>query len=806
MGKKKKNKNKENVLKKYHERNDGIIIEKEVGNLCRGYNQIFGANKNLYRVIPSLIDGLKPVTRRALYTIYKYMDNGFNKVANISGQTLRFHPHGQTAIEDAIAAKVPEWLNNAPIFDGKGNFGSHMGDSHGAGRYIEAKLSEYSKKCFFEDFGSCSVDMKMSYTGKDEEPEYLPAKYPHALIDGTLGIGYGMASNIPPFNLKEVLDMTIQLIKNPEFDGYLIPDSPSGCVVVDDGQYKEIFNTGLGKYTQMAKFDVDKINNVLVIRSLPQTVMSDKVVKKIVDIKMTKDKKGASKLDEIVDITNYSSEDSGTFIELKLSSTANPDDVIEKLLKMNIGLREGFPVNITLIDDYTDYSLSIRDFLLEWIEYRRDAKRSFYSHKLANAIEADHINSVLIMILNKDNAEKTLTMFKSANSKDDIVEPLMKEYGISSLQAKTIADMKMSAFTKDAYRSYLEKRDKLKTQISEYKDILKDNTKIDEIIIDELNEGIKLFGEPRRCEVFKAYKKKVIPDTTHILIITNDGYCKKLDRDTDYLGKTGTSSNGVVKALIVNNRDTVMVFDKGGEVSRFSVSEIPNMSPEDTGISLERYFSLKYEIISVMVDDFTSKKDAYFLLATKKGYIKRTPASEFKNIRDSKTCISCEDGDELIEVEPTINFKKDIIVFTNKGNGIRLNIESIKPYKRTARGLLYMSLADDEYVVGFDRIKPSKNILFYITAKGKVKITELKYFPEMKRKSENVTLINLDEDDSLLAVKSVSTSDTVRVVRMIKGTQDIKISELPLATRVAKATKLVAIPRGDSIAAVAVIE
>lgn len=803
MGKKK---SKENVLKKYHERNDGIIVEKEVGSLCKSYNQIFGANKNLYRVIPSLIDGLKPVTRRALYTIYKYMDNGYNKVANISGQVLRFHPHGQIAIEDMIASKVPEWLNNAPLFDGKGNFGSHMGDPHGAGRYIEAKLSAYSKKCFFDDFGSCNVDMKMAYTGKDEEPEYLPAKYPNALIDGTLGIGYGMASNIPPFNVKETLDMTIQLIQNPDFDGYLIPDAPSGCVIVDDGQFKEIFNTGIGKYTQMAKFEVDKIKNILVIRSLPMSVTSDKVVKKIVELKMAKDKKGNGKLDEVIDITNLSSEDAGTYIELKLSMSANPDDVIEKLLKMDIGLKEGFPVNITLIDDYQDYTLSIREFLLEWIEYRRDAKRSFFSHKLANAIEDEHINNVLILILNKDNAENTLSMFKNARNKEDVIKPLMKAYGISSLQAKTISDMRMSAFTKDAYHSYLEKRDKLKKQISEYKDILKDSTKIDGIIIDELNEGITLFGEPRRCEVYKAYKKKVVPSTNHILIITKDGYCKKLDRDVDYLGKTGTGSTNVCKAILVNNRDTVMVFDKGGEVSRFSVSEIPNMQPDDVGISLERYFSLKYEIVSVMIDDFTDNEKAYFMMLTKNGYLKRTSALEFQNIRDSKVCISLEDGDELIAVEPTVNNKKDIIIYTNKGNGIRVKIDDIKVYKRTARGLMYMKLDDGEFVAGFDRIKPNRNILFYITAKGKAKITELKYFPEMKRKSESVTLINLDNDDSLIGILSVSLNDTVRVVRLVKGIQDIDISDMHFSTRIAKAEKIISVPRGDSIVSVFVAD
>lgn len=772
------------------------IIKRNISDACEEYIKRFGANKNLYRVIPSMIDGLKPVSRRIMYAMYikghKPRSNR-TKVATIVGDTMHFHPHGDASITDVIIGMGQSFNNNAMLIDPKGNYGSLAGDEAAAARYINARLSEYAWKCFFEDYKDSNVDTKETYTGETTEPEFLPARYPHALINGTLGIGYALASNIPPYNVKEVFDATIKLIKNPDAKIYILPDSPTGSTIVDDGQFEKVCETGSGSYRMRGNVKVDEVNNIISILDVPyQTNLFD-ILKKIVAMK--KD------FPEMLRISNQSNKENGIKCHIYLKSDANPYDFVEKLYKKKTGLEESYPINIKLIDDYADYDFSIKGFLTEWIEYRRDIKRSSYNNILVRLMEQKHINDIMLFIMNEDNAEKTVNIMRKSRNKAESIERLVKTYDITSLQAASIYGMGMGAFNIDAYESYKAKKAMLDEQIKRNEEILDNDDLIDDIIIEELKEGIKLFGVPRKSPVINLAKKKDIPDTNHIVAISVDGHCKKLAEGVTNVGRVGKNNEQFV-AMMLNNRDNILVFDKTGRVSKVSISTIPIVENEDTGVSLKRYFTIENDIVMMLKEpnEMTNDKDMFITFITKNGYVKKTPLSEFKKIKDFKMGIKLDEGDELVSVAAVSgDTSKDMIIFTNKGNGIRIDINEIKSYGRQARGLKHVTLGEDEHVIGSNKIEPSKKFLLYITQQGKVKMTETKYFPKMKRKDETLSLITLDEGDELVGIISVRNDQEVVVNKKYAQPQVIDTSQIEVSTRVAKAKKIITLPKGDYV-------
>lgn len=772
------------------------IVKRNIADACEEYVKVFGANKNLYRVIPSFIDGLKPVGRRILYAMYQHghkPTSDRSKVSTIVGDTMHFHPHGDRSIQDVVVGMGQSFANNALLIDPKGNFGSLAGDEAAAGRYINARLSKYAWKCFFEDFEDSNVDMKETYTGKEMEPEFLPAKYPHALLNGTLGIGYGLASNIPPYNLKEVFEATIKLIENPEAKIYLIPDSPTCSTILDDGNFEEISNTGMGSYKMRGNIQVDEINNVITIVDVPFQTNLDNIIKKIINMK--------TEFPEMLRLSNESNKENGIRCKISLRNDTNPYDFVERLYKKGTGLERAYPVNIKLIDDYMDYDFSIKSFLLEWIEYRRDIKRSSYNNILVKLMEKKHINEIMLFILNKDNAENTISMIKNSRNRSESIERLMEAYDITSLQAGSIINMGLSAFTKDAYETYKERKHALKEDIKRNEYILDHEECIDDIIKEELLEGIKLFGEKRKSPVINMAKKKAIANTNHVVAISVDGYCKKLDDETESVGKVGKNNDQFV-VMKLNNRDTILVFDKTGRVSKVPVSAIPNVESDDFGIDLRRYFTIDNDIVMMLKepDDMVDDRGMFITFITRNGLVKKTPLGEFKKIKDFKMGITLEIDDELISVTAvTEDTSKDIIIFTNKGNGIRIDINEIKSYGRLAKGLRHINLEDGEYVVGSNKIEPSKKLLLYITEKGKVKLTETRYFPTMKRKDEMLSLISLDSNDSLVGILSVGKNQDVLIRKKYSDIQILNTSDIEISTRASKAKKMIPLPKGDYV-------
>ena len=795
------------------------IIRENVADAAEKYSCIFGANKNLYRTIPSMQDGLKPGKRRLFYAWWENAGKPtntkketlnrlkFQKVHNIASWSMVYHPHSVDSNEEIIANEGQDWNNNVLTVVPQGNFGSIRGDRPASGRYIEAKMSEYLIDCFFDDFYKYSIPMKESYDGERIEPEFLPAKYPHALFNPQLsGIGYGLASNIISFNVAEVLRATIKLIKDPHAKIMLVPDIPTGAEIVDTGLFKEINKTGVGKITMRASAEINHNKNIINITSLPLQMSSMQIIKKIIE------KKKKNEFQEIIDILDYTKLGK-TDIRIILKNDANPDKVLKKLYEKGTGLKDTFPVCIKLIDDYREFDYGIKSFLKEWIEYRRDVVRSMFSNNLIQTMEKQHMNEVLLFVFNEDNAEKTLKICKKSSSRKETIEKLQSKYGITSLQASTIADMRLYNFNKDSYQRYKEEKKILKDEVDKIMAILDNENLIDEFIIDQLESGIKKYGQPRRSKIVKEDSEldiEQIPDTEHLIAITENGIIKKINLDKfNTIGVVGKKPDNF-SIIRINNREDILIIDSTGEGIRIPVSSLPDMDINDTGVELSRYFKCSGKIISMLkLQDIDMLDDKFLtiILVTKYGFCKRIKIKEFKGITGSRNSITLNDGDEVVSALFAMeDDSSDIIIYTNKGYGIRIPINDIKIYGKAAKGSRQIQLKENEFVINSNVIDPLRKTLFYITSAGRMKITQEKYFPRMKKTDEPLQLITLENNDTLLYILSVShKKDTARVYFKNKEPVEYKLSNLKLTTRIAKGEKVLKVPKGESVVSVKII-
>lgn len=800
--------------KEYERYGEEKVILQNVAEATEEYSCLFGANKNLYRILPGL-DGLRPGRRRLMFSWWKLDGKPsstkpesmakvkFHKVEMIASKAMEIHPHGSTANEELVGRDGQYWSNNVMTIVPQGSYGNLQSADPAAGRYIQAKLSKYAIDCFFDGFENYCTPMRPTYDGSDEEPEYLPTKFPHILFNPQIsGIGYGLASNIPPFNIKEVMEATIQLIKDPNSKILLIPDSPTGADVIDEGQFADVNRTGIGKFKLRATAEIDYVKNTIHFTSIPLQTKTKFIILKILEFRKK------HQFDEITVIDDETKEGE-VDLWIHLKPDANPDKVLKKLYEKKTDLQMGYPIGITIVDNFVSYDYGVKDLLLEWINLRRDDLRSMFLKSLQKVSQKEHTNEVKLMMFNGDNIDRTMDIIRKSGSIKEIKEKLMKAYKISSLQAEEVANMKVHRFSKDSYQLFKEEKVRLKEELDKIESYLLDDAKIDEYIIEQLKQGIKDYGHDRLSKIVKVddSANKYIPNTDHLIGISDSGYIKKLSaEDNNSIGMVG-KTNGNVSVMKVNNRENILVIDSTGLISKISVSAIPDMKPTDIGVELSRYFTAKGTVVALMElpnQNILKNKDENLCIVfvTKQGYAKKVPISEFKRITDCKSGITLNEGDEvcaaLFAFDKTL---KDVIISTNKGNGIRLALADIKTCSRTAKGMRQVSLAEDEYVVTAGKMHPRKKFLVYVTSSGKLKVTETKYFPVMNRKEKPLSLIALDTNESLVGIASVGKDDSIMVYRKHSDPELIDIKDIKVTTRVAKGEKMVKTPKGDSVIA-----
>lgn len=788
-----KKRSKEHVYK-----GDRHIISQDIGDLCTDAMKIFGANTNLMRHVPSLADGLKPGERRILYAMYNDLHSKPNartvKCAKITGEVIgSYHPHGDASVYETLVKMSQYWNNLQPLIDGQGNFGSIKGAPAAAHRYTEARLSKYAYKCFFEDFDIKCVDSKMTYAGDRMEPEYLPARYPNALINNTFGIGYGISTGLPTYNLREVLELTLKLMEDPKYkDTTLIPDSPTGADIVDDGQFKEISNTGTGKFRMRGDIEIDTENNELIITSIPLQTSSDPILLSIV--KLIKE----GKLPGVVGIDDNTSTEVEMHIILK--KEADPYSIIQTIYTKT-ALEKTFPVNFKLVDDYQDYDYTIKSLLLDWIDFRRESKRIYFNRKMVEYKERQHILEILLYILNGTNAEKTLKVIRKAENSSEIVDFLMGEFKISSLQAKQISEMKLSAFSKDAVKRYKKEKDEIDNKVSKMDKIVRSSKKIDKIIKEELEEGIELFGEPRRSRVITVSGEDVIRDTNHVVVFTMNGMIKKLPEDVKTIGNIGSGDYPIEIAHVSNTTD-LMLFDESGKISKIPVHKMLNSVLDNTGDPLKNYATLNGALVSIIPKPTIEtlekiKVPVYFLMVTKKGIIKKTNAANYANLKNELLGMIIKEDDELQTVK-LLAGDKDILVYTNKGYGIRFSSKEIRDTGRMSIGVKALDLSDGERVIGMDVVNKGDKFLFTLTNKGRGKKCTLDNFKTMDRAAKPLRITSIADDEEVIMIKTVKGNELFKAY-LKNSIEDIQIAEVNELPRLSKGRKLIPVAKGEVI-------
>ena len=752
------------------------FIDRNIGQLCKEYDCIRGANINLARIAPDFIDGLKPVQRRALYIMYlKDQGRNYRKLASISGDVFgRVHPHAPTSIDDALVGLAQKWHNNIPLIDGKGNFGTESGDESGASRYIQARLSDYAFACFFEDWKYSVVDMTMGYDEETKEPIYLPAKYPNVLLNGCLGIGYGTASNLCPFNFKEVIDATIMLMMNPNANIVLIPDSPTGADIIAD-DFAKICDSGNGKYTMRCTYKVDAENNVITITSLPYMIPGNQIVERIADIKV----KG--ELEELIDMEDMSGD--GIEIHLRIRDDVNPYKFMKVLIRDVAGLEKTYPINIVVTNDYKSYDYSIKQLLLEWIKWRREQKRIVVSHKRTTLLSEQRTNDVKIFLMSKNNLNDTLAIFKGSRNRDEIEKKLIEKYKHSeirmdSLQARTLSNLRFIDLSIDAYQACLKRRDELEKELKEVETILNSENGIDKLIIAELRDGAKRFGSPRKSNVI-PYKISTGTEVagTCILQLSSDGLINRRIATNVDEEPIPADSNGF--AVKVDNDSSFILIGDDGYHSFIKVKDIPI----DASVPVNRYSkqNLSGNIVAMLPVDIEVNR--YCVLISKKGTLKKISINSIG--LSKKPIMYLAEGDKIVRgIVTEAKTSKDILVYTKEGMGQRFDPNLIRVTSPLAKGGNGFKLKGDDEIIGCYPINPAENAyLLYTTTKGKMRLNEIKYLPIRDSKHDSmVMLISLNDRDKLVSIIGCNQLDKVQVFYDDGTNEIVDISKLEVST------------------------
>lgn len=778
---------------------------RNIGDLCTEVVQIYGANVKFMRQIPSVVDGLKPVDRRSLYAMYLEKathDRPFHKSSSLVGKTLNYHPHGDTPVYETIVKLSQIWNNIMPLVQMDGNNGTPMGDPPAAHRYTKARLSKYAYKCFFEEFDLALVNTKESYKGDEVEPEFLPSRYPNVLINNTFGIGYGVSSGLPTYNIREVLELTIKLLEDPEYpDITLIPDSPTWADVIDEGNFKELSETGEGRFRMRGEMTVDEANNTLSIRSTPLHVYYNGVEAAILDLQ---DK---GKLGGIIDFKLYGKNktNSPTEFEVKiiLKKEIDPYVIREAIFASNkTRMQRTIPVNFKLIDDYEDIDFNIRSLILTWIDYRREFKRRLYNHKIIKARERQHILEKILLIFTGSNGEKALKTIKDAENKNEIIKYLMKSFPISSLQAEQIADMRLSAFSKDSIRRYKDEKEKIDETVEKLDKIIRSSKRIDKIIREELEEGIHMFGTDRRSRIITVEGESKVRDTSHIMVFTLDGLIKKLPHDIANIGTINQGDYPIEILADVSNLTDLLIFDEKGNVFKLPVQDVRNSELGSGGESLERYCKISGKITAIIRKPEPEslekiKMPVYLVMTTRNGLIKKTLVNRYTNIKSELLALIIKEDDQLISVKMMAG-DKDILVYTNKGFGVRFPSDAIKETKRMSIGVKALDMTDGEFVVGMDIINPKDTQIFSLTNKGTGKKSTLDNFQSMDRASKPLRIISLEDDEEVILIKTVKGKEKFNVY-MKNSIEIIDIEDVVELPRLSKGKKLLPVSKGNMI-------
>ena len=737
------------------------------------------------RALPDVRDGLKPVQRRILHSMIE-LNNGpdkpHRKCARIVGDTMgKYHPHGDSSIYDALVKLAQDWNTRYPLVDGHGNFGSEDGDGAAAMRYTEARLSKISME-MLADINKDTVDFVPNFDETEKEPTVLPSRFPNLLVNGTTGIAVGMATNIPPHNLKEVIGATVKIIDNrieedreTSIDEIMQiikgPDFPMGAEILGRRGIEEAYRTGRGKIKVRAVTDIEAMPNgkhKIVVTELPYMVNKALLIQKIVELVKTK------RVEGITDVRDESSRE-GIRVVIELKKDTNANVLLNQLYK-HTQLQDTFGVNMLALVDGVPKILNISQMLGYYLKHQEDVVTRRTKYDLNKAEERAHILQGLLISL--DNIDEVINIIRSSKSVQDAKNSLIERFGLTEIQAQAIVDMRLRALT-GLEREKLEAEYKeLMDKISYLKAILADEKKLLGVIKDELLVISQKYGDERRTalgrDVDEVTDEELIERENIVIAMTKLGYIKRMPEDLFKAQNRGgkgirgmqTIDEDYIENLIVTTtHNYLMFFTNTGRVYRLKGYEIPEAGRTARGVAIVNLLQLQAgEKITAVIPLKSYEDGKYLFMATRNGMVKKTDILEYQNVRKTGlTAIVLRDYDELIEVKAT-NGDDDIFLITKKGMSIRFNEKDVRQTGRTSMGVKGIHLGKDDIVISMQMSSQGEKILL-VTENGMGKRTLISEFNAQNRGGKGVKCYKITEKTGdLVGAKIVTDENDVMII------------------------------------------
>jgi DNA gyrase subunit A len=774
------------------------------------------------RAIPDLRDGLKPVHRRILYSMYESgytPDKQHRKCARIVGDVMgKYHPHGDSSIYEAMVRMAQDFSYRYMLVDGHGNFGNMDGDGAAAMRYTEARLAKVSLE-LLRDINKDTVDFTPNFDETEKEPVVLPSRFPNILVNGTMGIAVGMATNIPPHNLGEVIDGCVAYIDNPEIDtmemmNYIKgPDFPTGGIILGSSGIKKAYETGRGTITIRCKAEIEETNNRnrIVITEIPYNVNTLDLKNRIAELVRDKVLEGIADYHEETNIEN------GIKIVVTLKKEANANVVLNNLYK-HTQLQSTFGIIFLMLDQGQPRTLGIKDIISKYVDYQKEIIIRRTKFDLAKAEARAHILEGYKIAL--DHIDDIIKIIKESQSDSIAKERLIEKYRFSEIQADAILELKLRRLTGLEREKIEEELANILKLIEEYKSILASEEKVLAIIKQEMLEIKAKYGDERRTKIDNSAieyieDESLIPQEEIIVTITSKNYIKRTPKDTYKVqnrggvgvkGMTTTEEDYVEQLLSMNTHDYILFFSNKGKVYRLKGYKIPEYSRTAKGLPIVNLLSLeKDEKINTIIKINENETYKCLLFSTKDGLVKRTLISEFDNIRQSgKIAITLKENDELISVKKTTG-NDQVLMCSSNGRMARFNEEEIRIMGRNASGVRGINLSDDK-CVGMEISEPGK-LLLVVTENGYGKKTAIEEYRETKRGSKGVKTINITEKNGkVIGFKSTDNDKDLMIITSDGIIIRMDINSISQMGRVTKGVRLINLKDKNKVASISVIE
>ncbi len=776
------------------------------------------------RALPDVRDGLKPVQRRILYSMIE-LNNGpdkpHRKCARIVGDTMgKYHPHGDSSIYGALVNMAQEWSTRYPLVDGHGNFGSVDGDGAAAMRYTEARLSKISME-LTADINKNTVDFSPNFDETEKEPNVLPARFPNLLVNGTSGIAVGMATNIPPHNLRETIDAVVRIIDDQIEDKEETsieeilqivkgPDFPTGGVILGTKGIEEAYRTGRGKIRVRAVTNIETMPNGksrIIVTELPYMVNKARLIEKIAEL--VRDKR----IDGITDLSDQSSRE-GMRVVIELRKDANANVILNQLYK-HTQLQDTFGVIMLALVDNQPKVMSLIEMLNYYLKHQEEVVTRRTKYELNKAEERAHILEGLLIAL--DNIDEVIRIIRNSQNVQIAKTELMARFGLTDVQAQAIVDMRLRALTGLEREKLENEYAELMKQIARLKEILADHKKLLGVIKEEIIVIRDKYGDDRRTQIgFDVYDlstEDLIPREDVIITMTKLGYIKRMSNDTFKAQNRGgkgikgmqTLENDYVEELFMTNtHHYIMFFTNTGRVYRMKGYEIPESSRTARGTAIINLLQLMPgEKISAVIPIEKYSEGSYILMATKNGLVKKTPLNDYANVRkNGLTAITLREDDELIEVKFT-DGNQDVLLATKYGQCIRFKETDVRATGRASMGVRGINLTDLDEVIGMQLEVQGQDLLI-VSEKGMGKRTAISEFNVQNRGGKGVKCYKIAEKTGyVVGIKAVNEDNEIMIINTDGIIIRMLCSGISVLGRITSGVKLINLKEGEKVASIA---